>query len=294
MSSIKIVTDSTADIPPEIVRDLGIEVVPILIHIDGRPYRANIDITSEDFYLYLQDGKHTFGTAPPAPTIFEHLYRRMAVEYDHVFSLHLSNRLGKIFRSATQACAKLPASLTRIELIDSKSASMGLGIVVMAAARAAKEGAEPGEVRQLINAMMRHTHAVFFVDTMEYLEQGGRLSLASSVISSMQRIKPLMLIDDGDIVPYERTRTRAKAIEGLYTFIEDFPMVQEVMVLYSTTPEDVEKLLEKVDPVFPREQVRIVQFSPSTAVHLGPGAMGIAVFEGIEEPMGQEISGTIL
>jgi DegV family protein with EDD domain len=124
---------------------------------------------------------------------------------------------------------------------------------------------------------------VFFVDTMEYLERGGRLTVAASVLGSMQRIKPLMILDEGEIVPYERTRTRAKAIEGLYTFIEDFPRVQEVVALYSTTPEDIEKLLEKVEPIFPPERVQAVQFSPSIAAHLGPGAMGVAVFEGLEE-----------
>lgn len=284
MSSIKIVTDSTADIPSDIARELGIEVVPVLIHVDGEVYRAGEEITTEDFYFYLQEGNHTFGTSSPPPSVFEHLYRRLTVEYEHVFSIHLSNRLGGIFRSATQACAKLPASLTRIELIDSKSASMGMGMVVQAAARAVQSGAKPNEVRQLINAMMRHTHAVFFVDNIESLETSGRITLAASVLSSMQRIKPLLLIDDGDIVPYERTRTRAKAIEGLFTFIEDFPHVQEVTVLYSTTPEDVERLLEKVDPVFPRDQVRIIQFGPAIAVHLGAGAMGVVVFEGIEEP----------
>jgi DegV family protein with EDD domain len=129
---------------------------------------------------------------------------------------------------------------------------------------------------------MQHCHIVFFVDTIEYLEHGGRLALATSVLGSMQRIKPLMLLDEGEIVPYERTRTRAKAIEGLYTFIEDFPHVQEVIALYATTPEDVEKLLEKVDPIFPRDQVQIMQFGPSIGAHLGPGAMGVAVFEGLE------------
>jgi DegV family protein with EDD domain len=283
MSSIKVVTDSTADIPLELAEAFDIEVVPLLIQVDGYSYRAGLDISNEQFYMQLLDGEHTFSTSPPSSIVFEQLYRRLAGTYDHIFSIHLSSRLGGVYRSATRACDKLPASLTRIELIDSKSASMSMGLVVLAAARAVQDGASPGEVRQLINTMMQHTHGVFFVDTMEHLESSGKLSLASSVISSMQRIKPLMLLDDGDIVPYERTRTRAKAIEGLYTFIEDFPQVQRVTVLYTTTPEDVEKLLDKMEPVFPREHVQVVQFSPSTAIHLGPGAMGIAVFEGIED-----------
>ncbi|HRC75657.1 MAG TPA: DegV family protein, partial [Kouleothrix sp.] len=189
---------------------------------------------------------------------------------------------GSTCRSAQQARARLPASATRIEVIDTKLASMGLGLVVSHAARAVRDGASPAEIAQLINNLMQHCHVVFFVDTIEYLEHTGRLSLATAVLGSMQRIKPLMLLDEGEIVPYERTRTRAKAIEGLYTFIEDFPKVQEVIALYATTPEDVEKLLEKVDPIFPRDQVQIMQFGPSIGAHLGPGAMGVAVFEGMD------------
>lgn len=283
MASIKIVTDSAADIPPALAQELGIEVVPLRLRIDEQLYRAGLDISAEEFYELLQGNTCSIAVSSPGVLVFEHLYRRLALEYEHVFSIHLSGRLGSVFRSANQARAKLPASLTRIELIDSKSASMGTGMVVLAAARAARDGASPNEVRQLINDMIQHTHVVFFVDTMEYLERGGRLTLAASVLGSMQRIKPLMILDEGEIVPYERTRTRAKAIEGLYTFIEDFPKVQDVVALYATTPEDIEKLLEKVEPIFPPDRVQIVQFSPSIATHLGPGAMGVAVFEGLEE-----------
>jgi DegV family protein with EDD domain len=158
-----------------------------------------------------------------------------------------------------------------------------MGSVVIAAAKAAREGAGAEEISRLIHTMIRHTHVVFFVDTMEYLEGSGRLTLAGAVLGSMQRIKPLMILDEGEIVPYERTRTRAKAIEGLFTFVEDFPRVEEVTVHYATTPEDVEKLLEKVDPIFPRGRVQIARFGAAVAAHLGPGTMGVTVFEGIEE-----------
>jgi DegV family protein with EDD domain len=283
MANIKMVTDSTSDIPLDLAYELGIEIVPLTICVDNQTYRAGLDISHEQVYTLLQEGGHTINTQAPAANLFEQTYRHLALEYDYIFSVHLSNRLGSIYREAMQACAKLPASLTRIELIDSRSASMGMGMVVLSAARAIQEGATPDEVQHLINAMIRHTHAVFFVDSLEYLERGGRLTLAAPVLGSMQRIKPLMLLDDGDIVPYERTRTRAKAIEGLFTFVEDFPHVQDVYVMHATTPDDVEKLLEKIELIFPREQVQVGQFGAGIAAHLGPAAMGVAVFEGVEE-----------
>jgi DegV family protein with EDD domain len=282
MASIKIVTDSTSDIPLGVAHELGIEIVPMHLHVGEQTFRAGLDITSDQFYQSMQDGRAKVTTSAPPPVAFEQLYRRLTLEYEYIFSIHLSSRLGATYRAAQQARSRLPASATRTEIIDSKLASMGLGLVALHAARAVQAGAPAAEVSRLINALIQHCHVVFFVDTIEYLEQSGRLSLATAVLGSMQRIKPLMLLDEGEIVPYERTRTRAKAIEGLYTFIEDFPHVQEVIAMYATTPEDVEKLLEKVDPIFPRGQVQTMQFGPSIGANLWPGAMGAAVFEGLD------------
>ncbi len=283
MAKIKIITDGSADIPPELARDLGIEVVPLLIHTDDKVYRLGLDISDDHLYDILLANQPRFKVASPSAAVFEQLYRRLVGEYDYVYSIHLSNHLGSIYENALQARSKLPASNTRVELIDSKSASAGLGSVVLAAAQATHDGATPEEVGRLIHSMVRHTHSCFFVDTMEHLEAAGRLTITGSVLGSMQRIKPLMILDEGEIVPYERTRTRAKAIEGLFTFVEDFPRVQEVIVLFATTPEDVEKLLEKLEPIFPREKVQIARFGPSIAAHLGSGAMGVVVFEGFDE-----------
>jgi DegV family protein with EDD domain len=282
MPSIKIVTDSACDIPPHVAQELGIEVIPMYITVGDQVYRAGQDITSEQFFTALQDNRAKVIAGPPPLAAFEQAYRRLALEYEYIFSIHMSGRLSASYHTAQQARARLPASATRVEILDSKLLSMGLGLVALHAARAVRAGASPAEAAQLINLLIQHCHMVFFVDTIEYLEQGGRLSLATSVLGSMQRIKPLMLLDEGEIVPYERTRTRAKAIEGLYTFIEDFPRVREVVAMYATTPEDIEKLLEKVDPIFPRGKVQIEQFSPSIGAYLGPGAMGVAVFEGID------------
>lgn len=283
MAQIKIVTDGAADLPLEVAREHGIEVVPLIAHVDEKVYRIGLDLSDDQLYELISSGQPRFRVAAPTATVLEQTYRSLIGTYDHVCSIHLGTRLGNIYAHAAQARARLPASTTKVELIDSKSASMGMGSVVLAAANAVRAGASPEEVSRLAHAMIRHTHAVFFVDTMEHLESSGRLTIAGAVLGSMQRIKPLMILDEGEIVPYERTRTRAKAIEGLFTFIEDFPRVQEVIVQYATTPEDVEKLLEKVDPIFPRSRVQIARFGPAIAAHLGAGAMGVTVYEGLEE-----------
>jgi DegV family protein with EDD domain len=282
MANIKIVTDSSCDIPLSVAHELGIEVIPMQLQIGEQYYRAGLDITNDQFYQAMQENRNrVFSHTPPA-SVFEQTYRRLALEYEYIFSIHLSGRLSANYRTAQQVRSRLPASATRLEIVDSKLTSMALGTVALHAARAVRDGAGPNETARLINMLIQHSHLVFFVDTIEFLEQSGRLSLATAVLGSMQRIKPLMLLDEGEIVPYERTRTRAKAIEGLYTFVEDFPRVSEVIAMYATTPEDVEKLMEKVDPIFPRDRVQTGQFGPSFGASLGPGAMGVAVFEGLD------------
>lgn len=283
MALMKVITDGASDIPFEVARDLEIEVVPLLAQIDDRLYRIGIDISEDQVYDLLFNGHDRVEIVKPSAAVFEQLYRSLLGRYDYVYSIHLSHRLGSILSEAQTACARLPASNTRIEVIDSKLAGMGQGSVAIAAARAIRDGMAPAEVSDLIGQTIRHTHTAFFVDTMEYLEQSGLLTFSGSLIGSMQRIKPLMILDEGEIVPYERTRTRAKAIEGLFTFVEDFPHVEDVIIHYATTPEDVEKLLEKLDPIFPRDRVQVSRMGPAIAARLGPGAMAVTVFEGFDE-----------
>lgn len=283
MAKITIVTDSSSDVDPEVAAELGIEVVPILAEVDGKIHRLGVDLNDDQIHELMATGPERVQIKAPSSAAFEQVYRRLIGDVDYVFSLHLGARLGSLHANAAAAKSRLPASTTRLEVIDSKSASYGLGSIAVSAAQAARAGMPPDEVSRFIHATIRHTHVVFFVDTMEHLEASGRLTIAASVLGSMQRIKPLMILDEGEIVPYERTRTRAKAIEGLFTFVEDFPRVQDVTVLYVTSPEDVEKLLDKLDPIFPRDRVRVARFGPSIAAHLGPGAMGVTVFEGLDE-----------
>jgi DegV family protein with EDD domain len=280
MSAVKIVTDSTADIPPTLLRELDIEIVPMYINVGDEIYRDGPDLDNEQYYRLLHTNPSPPTTSAPPTIVFEQTYRRLAHTHDAVISIHVSGHLSTAFKAAAQAREKLPPSLARIEVVDTHSASLGVGLTVIAAARMAKAGASVDEILPEVQHRVQHTHAVFFVDTIEYLDRSGRINLPPGMVTSMSRIKPLLLIDQGHIVLYERTRTRAKAIDGLFTFVEDFPKAAEIAVVYSTTPEDVEKVLDKVGILFPRDQVLVGEYGPSVGVHLGPGAMGIVVYEG--------------
>jgi DegV family protein with EDD domain len=282
VARIKIVSDSTADIAPELANELDISIIPARVQFGDQSFRAGVELGSEQYYQLISDGRLRPRFLPPQTDDIDTLFRRLTVQYDHIFSIHMAAQLTPIYRAVQQLHTRIPATAAKIHAIDSKSFSAGLGTIVTMAARAVQDGASPTEVENLIADAIGQTHFVFFVDTIDALDQAGCLEYANSSLSSLQRIKPLLLLDDGEIVLYERTRTRTKAIEGLATFVEDFPKVQSVTVLYTTGPEDVEKFLERVEPVFPRHQVIAMQMSPSSAAMLGPGAMGVAVYEGIQ------------
>lgn len=280
MAAVKIVTDSAADVPPSLLRDLDIEVVPMYINFGDEIYRDRVDLDNEQFYRLLSDSPARPTTTAPPTIVFEQTYRRLVHTHDAIISIHISGHLSTAFKAAAQAREKLPPSLARIEVVDTHSASLGVGLTVIAAARMAQAGVAVDEILREVQHRVQHTHVVFFVDTIEGLDRSNRLSLPPGMIGSLSRIKPLLLIDQGHIVLYERTRTRAKAIDGLFTFVEDFPKAAELAVVYSTTPEDVEKVLDKVGLLFPRDQVLVGEYGPSVGVHLGGGAMGIVVYEG--------------
>jgi DegV family protein with EDD domain len=239
------------------------------------------ELSNEQYYQLISDGRLRPRFLPPSTVDIDNVFRKLTVQHDYIFSIHMATQLTPIYRTVQQLPSRIPATAAKIRVVDSKSFSAGLGTIVTRAARAIQDGAAPAEVERLIADTVGQTHFVFFVDTIDALEQAGCLEYANSAISTLQRIKPLLLLDDGEIVLYERTRTRTKAIEGLATFVEDFPKVQAVTVLYSTAAEDVEKFLERLDPIFPRADVTTIQMNPSNAAILGPGAMGVSVYEGI-------------
>ncbi|GAC1537783.1 MAG: DegV family protein [Herpetosiphon sp.] len=280
MAAVKIVTDSTADLSSHVLRELDIEVVPLYINIGNETYRDWIDILPESYARIVAEHGGVPSTTAPPTTMYEQTYRRLSRNYEAIISIHMSSHLSSAFKAAARAREKLSPSLAKIDVVDTHSASLGVGLTVMAAARMAQQGASSEEIVQAVQHRVQHTHMLYFVDTIEHLERSGRISLAPALMSSMARIKPLLLLDHGQIVPYERTRTRAKAIDGLFTFVEDFPHVAEVAVVSNASPEDVDKVLDKIDILFSRQRVLVGNYGPAITVHLGPGAMGIVVYEG--------------
>jgi DegV family protein with EDD domain len=284
MGRVRIVTDSTADLNPEIIRALDITVIPIKVRFGQDEFRDRVTLSEDALFARMKAQPHTFPvTTAPSPEEFEAVYTNLTKSTDSILSIHVSGRLGLVCQNAIEAKDRYTIrDICRVVVIDSHLTSLGLGFVVMEAARAALSGRSLDEVARLARGMLPQTHVLFFVDTLDYLQSGGRMGKIEVILESMINIKPLLRLDDGAIVLMEKVRTRAKALERLYEFVADFPNVEALGISYGTTPNEANNLAKRLESIVPRDRVTIARYGPGLAAHLGPGALGVVVYEGLD------------
>ena len=280
MAGVRVVTDSTADIPEALLRQWNVAMVPLSVNFGTESLKDKVEITHDEFVRRLKASGRTLPTtAQPPPGLFEETYRRLADEgADGIISLHLSEKLSGTCGSARIAADEV-ADRVKVEVIDSKSISLGLGFLAIEAARVAATGADLAAVAAAVRKMIPNIQIIFFPDTLEYLQKGGRIGRAAAIAGSILALKPLMRLDEGAVVPHERTRTRSKAIEGLVRFAKDFPHIRQMGALRSGDA-DIDALLDRLAaeiPSVPRDRVILAELSPVIAVHLGPGALGVII-----------------
>ena len=280
MPRVKILTDSTADLKPDVIENLGITVLPLTIHIGPKTLRDGIDINAEDFPARVARVSSPPTTSSPTQRQFEEVFAELTKGGGEVVAIHVSSKLSQTFRNATRAAAPL-LGRSKIVVIDSQLITIGLGMLVTAAAQAAADGATLDEVVKLVRGMIPRIYIGFFVETLDYLERGGRIGKAQAMLGTMLNIKPLLILEEGEIVALEKVRTRAKAIEKLVEFISEFTRIERMVILHSTTPEDVSLLIEQINLVIPNLNIQVDQYGPVTATHLGPNALGVVVYEGM-------------
>ena len=273
--TVKIVTDSAADIPRDTAIKLGISVVPLTVTFGKEVYRDGIDLTHEEFFHKLTHSKELPKTAHPSVASFMETYRSLARDGAEIISVHLSQKLSGTYHAALLARDAV-VNDCHVEVVDSGSVSMGTGLTVISAARAIQDGTAFNEVLQLVNRNVSKTRLVAFFQTLEYLHKGGRIGKAKTLMGTILRVKPMIVVRDGEVHPFGMARTRAGAIKRLCEFAKSLPNIKELSVMYGTDLKEVDALLEMLDSFFPKQHIQVAQGGTTLGTHTGPGTMAIA------------------
>ena len=274
--TVKIITDSVADIPAEVVAELGITVIPVLVRFGEETYRDGIDITTDQFYEKLVNSKVMPTTSVPSLDMFARTYAKLGEETDEILVIMLSSKLSGLHNAALQS-AELVESDCRIEVIDSGCAVMAQGLVVIKAARAARDGASLDEILEIVRRNLPRAEIRAAFDTLEYLKRGGRIGKAAALMGSMLKVNPVITLRDGVVEPAGRTRSRAKAIDLLYDFAAGYSHIEEMAVEGAACLEDVDHLVERLSAIFPKERIYRSRTTPVIGTHTGPGLILVAV-----------------
>lgn len=283
---VKVVTDSSSDIPPEVARELDITVIPLYVRFGDEAYRDGVDISPDQFYEKLARSRTLPKTSTPSPGDFARAYNRLAAGTDSIISIHLSSRYSGALNAATVAKDYVPEGCT-VKVIDSKSVSMGCGLVAIAAARAARAGASLEEVLQTASRAVLRTHIVGMIADINYLLGGRRLALpgAHILLGKLGTWLHFKLI--GEIYEAGRVRGRgmyfneARALDKLAQCVTEFRSIDEMAILYARKPEWAQSFTDRIARVFPGKRIYHARLGGATGVHGGPKAMAIAF---VEEP----------
>jgi DegV family protein with EDD domain len=278
--SVAVVTDSTAYLPGDVVDRFGIEVVPLYVVLAGRSGREGSDVTSAEVATALAVRGGHVSTSRPTPGDFVAVYRRLLDGgADRVVSVHLSGELSGTWDAARVAAGQVGEHL--VTVLDSRSAAMGTGFAVLAAARAAAAGRTAEEVATAARDTAAATRTFFVVDTLEHLRRGGRIGAAAALLGSALAVKPVLHVADGRVVPLERVRTSGRALNRLVQLAGDLAGDRPVSaaVHHLAAPERAQRLADQLSARLPglREQLYVSELGAAVGAHVGPGAVGVVI-----------------
>jgi DegV family protein with EDD domain len=280
VSQVKIVTDSNAHLPdPGLIAELGIEVVPLIVRMGTQVYPERINFTDEAFLRRLAKDSGNAIVEAPSVGQMKALFERLGHVADKIVCIHTSSSLSDVAEVARQA-ADSYAGRQRIVVLDTASTSVGVGLIVEAAARAAAEGASLPEVVRIVRGMIPHMYALILSDSLVFLEAWGRLGPAQTLLGTMLGMKPIATMEDGDLLPIEKVRSYGRAVDKLFEFIIEFSRIEQLYVLQHEFESEAAQLLERLELTFSDREFPVIGYPPSLAVHIGPKALGVLVYEG--------------
>jgi DegV family protein with EDD domain len=291
-----VVTDSTCDLPPEVARAHGIHVLPVLVLFGERIYHDGVDLKAKEFYDLLEKGAVQPTTNPTPKADFQDLYRSLAPQKD-IVSIHISEKLSQTVAHAREAADEGMAQFQQwrgeaervsLQVVDSHSASLGLGMLALFAARMARRGVEPAAIVEALEAMRDRVHVLFAVDTLEYLARGGRVGKTRAAMGNLLGIKPILGVVDGEIVAVDKVRGGRAAQPRLIELFRERvdperPVV--VTVAHAKAPVWADRLRGLIENAFQVQEILIAEMGPVVVANAGPGTVGAALFQPTEEEL---------
>jgi DegV family protein with EDD domain len=272
--SIRIVTDSTCDLPQAVIQEYGIRVIPMYIHTNGESYLDGIDITREEFYRRLPEFDPAPTTAAPSPDKFQRIYEELAQEGAfEVLSIHISTSLSAVLDVATLAAKETTA--VPVTVFDSRQLSLGTGFLVETAAKAAAQNRSMGEILEILEEQISRTHVFAALDTMEFLRRSGRISGLVAGFGSLLQVKPLLKMHEGEPTS-ERVRTTNGAFGRLENLLAERAPFERVALVHTHAVEQAELLKGRIERLLPEGELISVDITPVIGAHIGPGAVGFA------------------
>ncbi|HDD24919.1 MAG TPA: DegV family protein [Chloroflexi bacterium] len=299
MSKVHIVTDSDSDIDPSLAEKLGVVVLPIRVHLDGgdenrhggrrlgsqtldkQVWEDGLDLNREDLLLQMSERRVHPRVVEPTASDFRRLYSRLTRHTDQIISLHSSASLSPICAEAERAAQSFLGRCD-IAVMDSETISLGLQILVKEAARLANASVPLHDVLRHIRGLVSRIYVVMVTRTMDYLKYSHLISSTQAVLGTMLGISPFLSIEDGRIIPMEKVRYRERIVDKLIEFAAEFSLVDQVAILQSVSypTEETKQLQERLQQLWPEQDLPILVYGPLLASHVGPDGIGLIVYEG--------------
>ena len=272
--TIRIVTDSTCDLPTEIIQQYGIRVVPLHIHAGKEQFLDGIDITREEFYRRLPDFETHPTTAVPSPNKFRALFDLLAEQgATQVLSIHVSETLSAIVNVARTAASETTSTL--VHVLDSRQLSLGTGFLVETAAKMAAAGSSLQDILASLDAQVKRTHVFALLDTLEYLRRSGRMSRFMAGFGGVLQIKPILTMYDGQ-PGAEKVRTHSRAMRRLMEMLEAIGPIERLALVHTHAHQAVAELRKFAADKIPAAGLWSEDITPVIGIHIGPGAVGFA------------------
>lgn len=275
---MKIVTDSTADLPRELVEHHDIEIVPLTVRLGDKTFRDYFDLSPTEFYQMLGETEDFPTTSQPSAEEFLSTYTKLGSE-EKILSIHISTDLSATCQSASLALQQLPE--WDVMVIDSRSTSVGLGLMVLEAAKAAKAGADAEEVAKLLEKLKSEIKVYFSVDSLDYLQKGGRIGKAQAFVGTMLKIKPLLALENGMVVPVEKIRGSSKLIRRMVELVKDDAGKSKIVkagFVWGESEEQITKLIAQLGDSVQLEELCRNNIGTVITSHAGPTTFGVGYF----------------